>query len=48
MFQDPKGYIAQMCEIHLQGCSMETVQQNGGFLLFCTLYLSISLILNLF
>ena len=34
MFQDPKGYIAQMCEIHLQGCSMETVQQNGGFPLF--------------
>ena len=31
MFQGPKGYIAQICEEHLQ---METVQQNGRFTLF--------------
>ena len=30
MFQGPKGYIAQICEV----CSMETVQQNGRFTLF--------------
>ena len=28
MFQGPKGYIAQICEVT---CSMETVQQNGHF-----------------
>ena len=27
MFQVPKGYIAQMCEVYLQ--YMERVQQNG-------------------
>ena len=32
MFQGQKGYIAQICEVHLQ--SMETVQQNGRFTLF--------------
>jgi len=32
MFQDPKGDIAQMFEVHLA----DTVQQNGGFLLFST------------
>ena len=31
MFQGPKGYIAHICEEHLQ---METVQQNGRFTLF--------------
>jgi len=31
MFQGPKGYIAQICEVHLQ---YETVQQNGRFTLF--------------
>ena len=31
MFQGPKGYIAQIYEVH---CSMETVQQNGRFTLF--------------
>ena len=38
MFQDAKGYIAQTCEVHLQlqGCSMETVQQNDGFPLLST------------
>ena len=29
MFQGPKGYIAQICEVH-----METVQQNGRFTRF--------------
>ena len=32
MFQGPKGYIAQICEVHLH--SMEAVQQNGRFTLF--------------
>ena len=32
MFQGPKGYIAQICEVHLQ--SMETVRKNGRFTLF--------------
>ena len=31
MFQGPKGYIAQIFEVHLQGCSMKTVQQNVRF-----------------
>ena len=30
MFQDPKGYLSQMCEVHLE-TSMETVQQRAGF-----------------
>ena len=34
MFQGPKGYIAQICELHLRVCGMETVQQNGCFTLF--------------
>ena len=29
MFQGQKGYIAQICKVHLQ--SMETVQQNSRF-----------------
>ena len=33
MIQGPKGYIAQISEVHL-ACSMETVQQNGRFTLF--------------
>ena len=33
MFQGPKGYIAQISEVHL-ACSMETVQQNGRWTLF--------------
>ena len=32
MLQGPKGYIAQICEVH--SCSMETAQQNGRFTLF--------------
>ena len=32
MYQGPKSYIAQICEVHL--CSMETVQRNGRFTLF--------------
>ena len=40
MFQDPKGYISQMCEVHLQ-TSMETVQQSAGFKFFSSQFLSI-------
>ena len=38
MFQGPKGYVEQMCEVT---CSIETVQQNGGFTLFSTYFHSI-------
>ena len=31
MFQGPKVYIAQICEVHR---SMEKVQQNGRFTIF--------------
>ena len=27
IFQGPKGYVAQICEVYT--CSMETVKQNG-------------------
>ena len=37
MLQGPKGYIAQICEVHL---SMETVQQNGRFTLFSSKFQS--------
>ena len=39
MFQGPKGFIAQMCEVYT--CSMETVQQNGRFPLFSSKFHSI-------
>jgi len=41
MFQGPKGYIAQICEVHLQ----ETVQQNGRFTLFSSFHSNIYSIL---
>ena len=33
MFQGPKGYIAQICEVHLQ-YGNSTNKQNGRFTLF--------------
>jgi len=33
MFQGPKGYITQICDVKYT-CSVETVQQNGRFTLF--------------
>ena len=33
MFQGPKGYITQICDVKYT-CSVETVQQNGRFILF--------------
>ena len=49
IFQGPKGYIAQICEVHLP-CSMETGQQNGRFTLFLVnsplIYILFSLILS--
>ena len=37
LIQGTKGYIAQICEVHLH---METVQQNGRFTLISSKFLS--------